>query len=542
MIYSRDQWVQLPTKDLYDTNVMMAAVSAAKDMYDKRQKTMEDFYEKYGTFDSPFAKDMERYGNLIQNVTDAVDDMYAQGVDPLRSAEGGAQLSRLIHAFPIAELNRMKANAKIGYSYLDALGKLQSAGKYSKEQEDYMLNKLGLPSFSNFSTSEYGSWDRTSPMEAQNLFDLVNPMVKDMKSTILSAADVKDLGGIYRKGYDYTGITRNMLSNAIGNQLPGLRGTFGYDFFRDSAKRQLQAAGNSNPTDEEIDKKLLENATQSVAYKAGIEEEKVNPLYLENVKHAHELARSRPTQPPLPKNVKESNFAITSFANLVAGAFGKKYGYADYPDLAINYGQDDLIEKQRSLFGLNVKGKNKSIGSAKSNREAINALTVRNIADPGQISVYIGGNGILNAESAQHLMSTKAIAKNVRAATSINGKPVKNQTWQNTTDTSKLNSILSNSDFDATIQPTGNGVCVVGKDNRTHMLFEVKIAGQDGGRPYHDVYYYDSGVVSGEGNLMIDPTQSNFYIYRNRQADRSVNLSSQIKEDPSIYPQNILTQ
>jgi hypothetical protein len=56
---------------------MMAAVSAAKDMYDKRQKTMEDFYEKYGTFDSPFAKDMERYGNLIQNITDAVDDMYA---------------------------------------------------------------------------------------------------------------------------------------------------------------------------------------------------------------------------------------------------------------------------------------------------------------------------------------------------------------------------------------------------------------------------------------------------------------------------------
>lgn len=35
MIYAYDDYVQMPTKDLYDTAVMKMAIEAAKDMYDK---------------------------------------------------------------------------------------------------------------------------------------------------------------------------------------------------------------------------------------------------------------------------------------------------------------------------------------------------------------------------------------------------------------------------------------------------------------------------------------------------------------------------
>ena len=43
MVYAGDQWVQLPTRDLYDTQMMAMAISAAKDMYDRGEKKLDDF-------------------------------------------------------------------------------------------------------------------------------------------------------------------------------------------------------------------------------------------------------------------------------------------------------------------------------------------------------------------------------------------------------------------------------------------------------------------------------------------------------------------
>lgn len=119
MIYANDQWIQLPTKDLYDTNIMLAAVSAAKDMYDKGQKRLDDFYEKLGDFSSPFKKDNETYAKLMEGINNSINNMYDNGQDPLRSAEGRANVQQLIRSFPVATMNQMKENAKMGNAYLD---------------------------------------------------------------------------------------------------------------------------------------------------------------------------------------------------------------------------------------------------------------------------------------------------------------------------------------------------------------------------------------------------------------------------------------
>ena len=50
MVYANDQWVQLPTRDLYDTQVMAMAINAARDMYEKGQQEMKDFQKAYGDF------------------------------------------------------------------------------------------------------------------------------------------------------------------------------------------------------------------------------------------------------------------------------------------------------------------------------------------------------------------------------------------------------------------------------------------------------------------------------------------------------------
>ena len=48
MVYAYDQWAQLPVKDLYDTQIMLAAVNAAKDMYEKGEQAIKDFRKDYG--------------------------------------------------------------------------------------------------------------------------------------------------------------------------------------------------------------------------------------------------------------------------------------------------------------------------------------------------------------------------------------------------------------------------------------------------------------------------------------------------------------
>ena len=68
---------------------MMASINAAKDMYERGQKQMEDFYKNYGDFFSPISSDMDWYEN---NVTGAarnfINELYKNGVDPLKTAEG----------------------------------------------------------------------------------------------------------------------------------------------------------------------------------------------------------------------------------------------------------------------------------------------------------------------------------------------------------------------------------------------------------------------------------------------------------------------
>ena len=65
MIYARDQWVQLPVKDIYDSQIMMASINAAKDMYEKGVEQIKDFNKQYGDFFSPIQSDMDWYNKNV---------------------------------------------------------------------------------------------------------------------------------------------------------------------------------------------------------------------------------------------------------------------------------------------------------------------------------------------------------------------------------------------------------------------------------------------------------------------------------------------
>ena len=234
MTYAYDDYVQMPTKDLYDTAVMKMAIEAAKDMYDKGEAQMENFYKTYGDFMSPFAKDMEWYGGEMKRIRDVVNDAYARGIDLFKSPEGRMIVSQLSHSIDPMQYNMARANAKMGYAYLDALQEAKKNGTYDPVYENWMLNQEGGPgSFEDFSTAKKGMWTVPGPSKYQDPSALVSPLFENMKDDYI---DTKD-------GYDYSGVSRDrralVLQANIGALLKTPNGRYLYELSKAKAEQRL---------------------------------------------------------------------------------------------------------------------------------------------------------------------------------------------------------------------------------------------------------------------------------------------------------------
>ena len=186
MIYAGELGIQYPVKDLYDKTLMQMSIAAARDMYEKGQKRLEDFNTKYGDFMSPIQKDMDWYNqNVTGKVRDTINNLYANGIDPLRSAEGRAAISQLIYSMPTGDIAKVRQSAENAKAFNKAKLELQAKGLYNPLLEPYD----GTP-MSEFSTLDDGVWDRMSPTPYQNMavfskdyFDNIRSDVADMKNT-----------------------------------------------------------------------------------------------------------------------------------------------------------------------------------------------------------------------------------------------------------------------------------------------------------------------------------------------------------------------
>lgn len=308
MIYAGDQWIQYPVKDLYDKTIMQMSIAAARDMYEKGQKQIDDFNAKYGDFLSPFAKDMERYGQIVGGVRDIINNAYANGVDPLRSPEGRALVAQAIRSVNPAEINAMKANAKMGYAYQDAMQKLRSNGKFSQAQEDFDIAQNGGTAFQDFATANgqggFNSWDRSSPIEATTLRDLTQDSYKGRTSRTLTKEDFLNdprLAGkyAYDPRYEWTGyLYSDLLKNA-----PGASASLAADpraaFFRDQA-RQMVIAQGKEPTAENVEAQFQRNIadantwalvdpTRKADEYAKLDYENKLAISRENIRHRHAM-------------------------------------------------------------------------------------------------------------------------------------------------------------------------------------------------------------------------------------------------------------
>lgn len=272
MIYSKDQWIQLPTKDLYDSQIMLASINAARDMYEKGLQETKEFNKLYGDFTSPIARDVDYwYDNTLKPVRDAINYMYDKGIDPTRSAEGRALIQKLINQAPVAKLNQIRQSAKIADEYVKNRGIMQANGLYDPGFEQFALrDQYGRPvDLSTWSTIDDGTWERTAPYKYESLYDYTSPMFKDLKPHELTKAEVQSFGVKYDPRYQYQGISKGDLERITGERIPGVQNETLYKYYRDRAadvvRKQYIAAGK-NPaeiTQDEIDRQFVQDVIQA---------------------------------------------------------------------------------------------------------------------------------------------------------------------------------------------------------------------------------------------------------------------------------------
>lgn len=259
MITPFDRNEALPAWDLFDNDMIRMAISAAKDEYDTAKKDQKEFMDKYGDFYSPIQADMDWHNeNVINKFQNTINDLYARGIDPLRTPEGRAAIQNAINSVDIGRIARNKVSAQNAEKYLENMARLDAAGKYdSSLEKDYLGYDL-----SKFDSSK-GVWDRLSPTEAMSLKQLTESSFNNRTPHVLTEQDVRDFGMEYDPRAQYTGFTYNDLLNIANTAAPGLTGTVHADYFRHLAEQKLKQYGIKNPTKQQIDSQLAQDIANS---------------------------------------------------------------------------------------------------------------------------------------------------------------------------------------------------------------------------------------------------------------------------------------
>lgn len=265
MVYAYDQWAQLPVKDLYDSQIMLAAVSAAKDMYDKAEAEMKEFRKEYGDFYSPNAYDMQWYDKNF-NPAGIINDIYARGGDPLRSSTDRAELRKWLYSRPYADLNNRKLRASNLQKYNENKSELMAKGLWNPDLEAFDLMRTygrgDNPNTWNFDAMGIGAFDRLSPVQAKSLKDLTESAYNNRTAHELTKEQVEAENVPYDPRKKYVGFTYEDLMNIARDMAPGLTGTVYYDYYRDLARRKLTTPDHT-PTQQEINDQLAKDIAET---------------------------------------------------------------------------------------------------------------------------------------------------------------------------------------------------------------------------------------------------------------------------------------
>ena len=333
MIYAYDQAIQLPVRDIYDTQIMMASINAARDMYERGQKQMEDFYKNYGDFFSPIGADMDWYNrNVIGAARDFVNNLYENGVDPLRSPEGRQLVARFVNSVPVGEINKRKQAAAAAQEYIKARGQLEAKGLWNPDYEKFLLNGRSLE---DWDTARDGLWTRTSPAEFSDLNAATTAWFNQLKPSYLRTED----------GYDYFGVSPEAMDRVTASQIPGFIDSNLGRYHYDLARRQLVAAG-IDPTPQNIMNRLRDNI-RSANSEVLLETRELNPVskmdleleqykkkaaiddYYDRLKEQRKAEREAKKATTTGTDVEGHNWDAQLYGSIVTNLLGNNYHWSE---------------------------------------------------------------------------------------------------------------------------------------------------------------------------------------------------------------------
>lgn len=198
---------------IYDDRMMLATVAAAKDMYDKAEKKLDDFYEKYSDFDSPIPGANKAWDQATRGYMEKqLNDMEAKYGDPLKSKEGRIELQRAINNAPVKLMNKLKSDTKNYEKWQKSVDDAKAKGLFNEDFYKYQLKEAELD---NYTPEGKKAWSLTSYIPFDSMQDRVAPMVKGMQDTELDTIVDPTTGVLMRN----RGISRDMVRQTIQPQI-----------------------------------------------------------------------------------------------------------------------------------------------------------------------------------------------------------------------------------------------------------------------------------------------------------------------------------
>lgn len=261
MIGMYDEPVAVPIIDLLDSSMMSQYISAAREQYNQAVQEQKEFAKEFGDLYSPSASLNKAYYDQTKGRVNAgLNYLYQNGIDPLRSAEGRAYIAKIIRETPYDKISKWKADADNMKTFQKAAASMVAEGKLTQDQLGWQMQKYGLD-YDKFDPYTQ-SWNTLAPTKMDTLEDLTKIPYSILKPSNLTQKQVEAMGYKYDPKNDYTGITDQMIMDTAGKAIPSVMSTAAGEYYYDKAKQQLQQAGVTNPTDDQIKQQLQGTVAQ----------------------------------------------------------------------------------------------------------------------------------------------------------------------------------------------------------------------------------------------------------------------------------------
>lgn len=256
-----DEPVAVPIIDLLDSSMMSQYISAAREQYNQAVQDQKDFAKEFGDLYSPSANLNKAYYDQTKGRINAgLNYLYQNGIDPLRSAEGRAYIAKIIRETPYDKISKWKADADNMKTFQKAAASMVAEGKLTQDQLGWQMQKYGLD-YDKFDPYTQ-SWNTLAPTKMDTLEDLTKIPYSVLKPSNLTQKQVEAMGYKYNPKNDYTGITDQMIMDTAGKAIPSVMSTAAGEYYYDKAKQQLQQAGVTNPTDDQVKQQLQGTVAQ----------------------------------------------------------------------------------------------------------------------------------------------------------------------------------------------------------------------------------------------------------------------------------------